>query len=332
MGQTINVAPKFLDNSLMVNRSFEGFKVAASDDFLESRKVVLGNDHTLISLAAPTQSMSSYFFKNAQFFEMIFVHKGSGRLKSMFGNIEFKSGDHLIIPKSTIYQLEFDSNDNRLFIVESSTAFRFPKKYLNSSGQMLEHSPIYERDIRLPAHLETHAELGAYKVIIKRDHKLYPYTYEAHPFDVVGWDGYFYPYAFSIHDFEPITGRLHLPPPIHQTWETRDCVLCAFVPRLYDYHPQSIPAPYNHANIDTDEVLYYVDGEFMSRNDIQQGQITLHPMGLVHGPHPGAMERSIGKSDTQELAVMVDTFQPLRMTQEAENIEVRDYFKSWIEH
>lgn len=326
----IDISPKFVDNELMINRSFKGFKIDAFDDYLESRQLVLGNEDVLISLAAPRQSMNTYFFKNAQAAEMIFIHKGQGVLKTMFGEINFKYGDHLIIPKSVIYQLDFETEDNRLFIVESSTAFKFPKKYLNQSGQMMEHSPIYERDLRLPQNLKSHAELGDYKVIIKRDNHLYPYHYQAHPFDVVGWDGYFYPYAFSIFDFEPITGRLHLPPPIHQTWETAACVLCAFVPRLYDYHPQSIPAPYNHANIDTDEVLYYVDGDFMSRNDIENGQISLHPMGVVHGPHPGAAERSVGKKDTQELAVMVDTFKPLKLTLSALEIEIRDYYKSWL--
>ena len=328
---SIDVSPQYIDNDLLVNRSFEGFNISSKDDFLDSRKVVLANADVRISLAAPRKSMTDYFYKNSQAGELIFIHEGSGTLRTMYGNIPFKYGDHLIIPKSIIYQLEFDTEENRLFIVESSTPFRWPKKYKSDNGQFMEHSPIYERDIRLPENLETHDELGKFKMIIKRDDKLYPYTYETHPFDVVGWDGYFYPYAFSIHDFEPITGRLHLPPPIHQTWETASCVMCAFVPRMYDYHPEAIPAPYNHANMDTDEVLYYVDGDFMSRNNIHKGQITLHPMGVVHGPHPGAAERSVGQKDTQELAIMVDTFAPLRMTKESTAIEVQDYYKSWLE-
>lgn len=327
----IDVSPNYVDNDLLVNRSYQGFNIDAKDDFMDSRTIVLANDDVQISLAAPRKSMTDYFYKNSQAGEMIFIHIGSGKFKSMYGNINFKAGDHIIVPKGVIYQLEFDTEDNRLFIVESTTPFRWPKKYKSNNGQFMEHAPIYERDIRLPEELETHEELGEYKMLIKRDNKIYTYTYEAHPFDVVGWDGYFYPYAFSIHDFEPITGRLHMPPPIHQTWETASCVMCAFVPRLYDYHPEAIPAPYNHANIDTDEVLYYVDGDFMSRNDIKKGQITLHPMGVVHGPHPGAAERSVGKSDTQEIAVMVDTFKPLRMTKAAAGIEVEDYYKSWLE-
>ncbi len=327
----ICVEPEYADVKLMLNRSFQGFKVEPADDFLESRIPVLGNDEILISLAAPRKSMADYFYKNSQAWEMIFVHEGQGTLKSMYGNIEFVAGDHLIIPKGVIFQLHFETEANRLFIVESSTAYRFPKKYLNSSGQLLEHAPLYERDIRIPEVLETQEELGDYKVMIKRDNKLYPYHYQSSPFDIVGWDGYHYPYAFSIHDFAPITGKLHMPPPIHQTWECGGAVLCAVGPRLYDYHEGAVPAPYNHANIDSDEVLYYVAGEFMSRNDIKPGQITLHPMGLPHGPHPGAAERSIGEKETLELAVMVDTFKPLKITKQALNIEVENYYKSWIE-
>ncbi|MBN2746256.1 MAG: homogentisate 1,2-dioxygenase [Bacteroidales bacterium] len=328
----IDAELQFANLDGLISRSLKGFDIQAADDYLESRVPVLGNDEIVISLAAPRKSMSDYFFKNSQAYEMIFVHIGSGVLKTMYGNISFSYGDHLIIPKGVVYQLHFNDENNRLFIVESTTDYRFPKKYINRSGQLMEHAPFYERDIRLPENLETHDEIGDFKVLIKRDHKIYPYHYFSHPFDVVGWDGYHYPYALSIHDFSPITGKLHLPPPIHQTWECGGAVLCAFVPRLYDYHPDSVPAPYNHANIDSDEVLYYVDGDFMSRNNIQKGQITLHPMGIPHGPHPGAAERSIGEKETQELAVMVDTFKPLKMTAQGAAIEVKDYYKSWLEH
>jgi homogentisate 1,2-dioxygenase len=315
----------------MQSKSLEGFRLKAKDDFLESKTAVLGNDDTLINLAAPKKSMTDYFYKNSQASEMIFIHEGSGTFKTMFGQIEFKYGDHIIVPKGTVYQLHFNDENNRLFIVESQTPFRFPQKYLNSEGQLLEHAPFYERDIRVPENLETIKEDGEFKVIIKRDDILYPYIYASHPFDLVGWDGHHYPYALSIHDFEPITGRLHMPPPIHQTWQTAGFVTCAFVPRLYDYHPEAIPAPYHHSNIDSDEVLYYVDGDFMSRNNIKKGQITLHPMGIPHGPHPGAAERSIGQKETQELAVMVDTFKPLRMTKQAEQIEINNYHQSWLD-
>jgi homogentisate 1,2-dioxygenase len=249
----------------------------------------------------------------------------------MYGNLPFCYGDHLIIPRGVIYQLEFKTKDNRLFIIESFSTIRFPKKYVNQAGQLLEHAPYYERDIRKPLNLETHDEKGDFVVLVKKQDLVYPYHYASHPFDVIGWDGYHYPFALSIHDFEPITGRVHQPPPVHQTFEAHNFVTCAFVPRMYDYHPLSIPVPYNHSNVDSDEVLYYVDGEFMSRKHVEQGQITLHPIGIPHGPHPGAVEKSLGQKETNELAVMIDTFRPLKITKQAMEIEDKDYYKSWIE-
>ena len=212
-----------------------------------------------------------------------------------------------------------------------SLTYYTPKRYKSSSGQLLEHSPFCERDFKLPTELETYDEKGDFIIKIKKEGMIHEVVYATHPFDVVGWDGYNFPYGFSIHNFEPITGRVHQPPPVHQTFETSTFVVCSFVPRLYDYHPQSIPAPYNHSNIDSDEVLYYVDGDFMSRNNIEQGHITLHPKGIPHGPAPGAMERSIGQTVTQELAVMVDTFRPLMVTEDAMGIDDGKYYKSWVE-
>lgn len=326
-----NVAPKIAVEQNMQHRSFNGFNVKPEDDYLQSRKYILVNNDVYLGLAAPRKSMTDYFFKNSGAHEMIFVHRGSGILKTMYGQIKFGYGDHLIIPRGIIYQLEFDTDDNRLLFLESFTPLSFPKRYMNKSGQLLEHSPFCERDIRKPENLETHDQKGDFLVKIKRDDTIWPYHFETHPFDLVGWDGYLYPYAFSIHDFEPITGRVHQPPPVHQTFETPSFVVCAFVPRLYDYHPESIPAPYNHSNVDSDEVLYYVDGEFMSRKHVEKGMITLHPTGIVHGPHPGAVEKSIGKKETPELAVMVDTFRPLKLTEDAMKIEDENYYKSWVE-
>ena len=326
-----SVVPEIAFDINMQNRSFSGFKVDPKDDYLESRIPVLVNDDVHISLAAPRNSMTDYYFKNSGADEMIFIHKGEGILKTMYGNISFGYGDHLIIPRGVIYQLHFDNEDNRLFILESFSPLRFPKRYMNNEGQLLEHSPFYERDIRKPSNLETNDEKGDFLVKIKRDQMIWNYHYASHPFDIIGWDGHHYPYAFNILDFEPLTGRIHQPPPVHQTFETPGFVTCAFVPRLYDYHPDAIPAPYHHSNVDSDEVLYYVDGDFMSRNNIEKGQITLHPTGIPHGPHPGAVERSIGKKETKELAVMVDTFKPLKITKQALGIEVKDYYKSWIE-
>jgi homogentisate 1,2-dioxygenase len=330
IGQTIDVAPKIALSKNMQHRSFKGFNISPTEDYLESRKAVLVNSDVYISLAAPKKSMTDYFFKNSQADEMIFVHRGKGELLTVFGSIQFEYGDHIIIPRGTIYQLHFDNEDNRLFIVESFQPLRFPKRYVNKTGQLLEHAPFHERDIKTPSNLKTFDERGEFLVKIKRSDTIFPYIYGSHPFDAIGWDGCHYPFAISIHDFEPITGRIHQPPPVHQTFETNTFVTCAFVPRLYDYHPQAIPAPYQHSNVDSDEVLYYVDGDFMSRNHIEKGMITLHPTGIPHGPHPGAAERSIGQIKTEELAVMVDTFKPLMLTREAFEIEDPDYYKSWI--
>jgi homogentisate 1,2-dioxygenase len=309
----------------------DGFKVAPREDFLASRTTVLFNNDLNITLAAPSKSQTSYFYKNADADELIFIHKGTGVLRTLLGNLKFEYGDYLVVPRGIIYQIEFDQSDNRLFIVESFSPILTPKRYRNEFGQLLEHSPYCERDIRKPDHLETHDEKGEFIIKIRKQNVIHEVVYTSHPFDVVGWDGYNYPYAFSIHDFEPITGRVHQPPPVHQTFEAQNFVVCSFCPRLYDYHPKSIPAPYNHSNIDSDELLYYVDGDFMSRNHVDKGFISLHPGGIPHGPHPGAMERSIGKKETAELAVMVDTFRPLKVTQAALNISDPSYATSWLE-
>jgi len=324
-----NIAPEIAVEKNMIMRSLQGFNVQPTDDFLESRVPVLVNSDCYIELASPKKSMTDYFYKNADADEVIFIHKGSGTLKTQLGNIDFGYGDYLVIPRGMIYQLRFESEENRLFIVQSFHPVYTPKRYRNWFGQLLEHSPFCERDIRPPHTLEPVDEKGDFLIKIKKQDTLYSYVYAYHPFDVVGWDGYNFPYAFSIHEFEPITGRVHQPPPVHQTFETSAFVICSFVPRMYDYHPLAIPAPYNHSNIDSDEVLYYVDGDFMSRNHVDKGQITLHPAGIPHGPHPGAYERSIGQKETQELAVMVDTFKPLQLTKQAMELELKDYKTSW---
>ncbi|MCF8244314.1 MAG: homogentisate 1,2-dioxygenase [Saprospiraceae bacterium] len=330
VGDPYSVAPKLVSDKQLKHRSLKGFQIAPEDDYLHSRKPVLVNDECRITLAAPRKSMSDYFYKNADADEVIFIHEGTGTLRTMYGNLDFSYGDYLVVPRGTTYQLAFNDENNRLLIVESTSPVTTPKRYRNNYGQLLEHSPFCERDIRKPMQLETHDEQGDFLFYIKKQDQIYPYHYLNHPFDVVGWDGYLYPYAFSIHNFEPITGRLHMPPPIHQTFDTKGFVICSFVPRLYDYHPLSIPAPYNHSNIDSDEVLYYVDGDFMSRKSVERGQITLHPGGIPHGPHLGTVEKSIGAKETLELAVMVDTFRPLKMTEFAAGIEDKEYYRSWL--
>ncbi|MBK7696117.1 MAG: homogentisate 1,2-dioxygenase [Saprospiraceae bacterium] len=328
--EPFSFAAKTIHDKQLKHRCLKGFNIKPDPDYLKSRKPVLVNEDCKISLAAPTQSMNSYFFKNADADEVVFIHQGNGILKSIYGQIRFSYGDYLVIPRGTIYQFHFDGADNRLMIVESSGPITFPARYRNGFGQLLEHAPFCERDIRKPTDLETFDEKGNFLLYIKKQDNIYPYHYLGHPFDVIGWDGFVYPFALSIHDFEPITGRVHQPPPVHQTFDGRNFVICSFVPRLYDYHPQSIPAPYNHSNIDSDEVLYYVDGDFMSRKHVERGMITLHPGGIPHGPHPGTVEKSIGAKETKELAVMVDTFRPLLMTEHAVGIEDPDYYLSWL--
>jgi homogentisate 1,2-dioxygenase len=325
-------APEVAEEKNMQHRSYRCYDVAPEKDWLESRRFLFLNHDLKIAVAAPQGGTQGYFFKNSEADEMLFIHRGTGTLRTMFGSLTFGYGDYLVIPRGIIYQIEFDDADNRLLIVESHSPITYPKRYVNYEGQLLEHAPFCERDIRTPQHLETFDEPGDFKLLIKKQGMLFPYVMQTHPFDVVGWDGHFYPFAFSIHDFEPITGRVHQPPPVHQTFAAKNFVICSFVPRLFDYHPEGIPAPYNHSNIDSDELLYYVEGNFMSRKGIEEGYITLHPMGIPHGPHPGTVEASIGAKETAELAVMVDTFRPLWLTTDAAAIENPDYHRSWIEH
>lgn len=331
LGAPLDLNPKIASNNNIAHRSFRGFALAPADDFLASRTPVLINDDVCLTLAAPKRGNSDYFYKNATHDELIFVHEGSGTLLTGYGELRFSYGDYVHVPRGVVYQIAFDTPDNRLFIVESSSPIAFPKKYLNRYGQLEEHSPFCERDVRTPVNLRTHDEKGEFLIKIKKNHTLWPFVYASHPFDFEGWDGCFYPYVFSIHDFEPITGRVHQPPPVHQNFEARNFVVCSFVPRLYDYHPDAIVVPYNHSNVDSDEVLYYVDGDFMSRKHVERGQITLHPIGIPHGPHPGAIERSFGQKETLELAVMVDTFRPLHITEAAQGLEDPSYLRSWVE-
>lgn len=330
VGEAYNVAPEIIHERILKHESFEGFDVKPEADYLKSRKPVLVNNDVHISLAAPGKSMDDYFYKNADADEVIFVHEGTGKLKTLYGELNFSYGDYLVIPRGIIYQITFDTDKNRLLIIESFSAIETPKRYRNPYGQHEEHSPFCERDFRKPSNLVTHDGKGDFKIMIKKQGMMYPYIYGSHPFDAIGWDGFFYPWALSIHDFEPITGRVHMPPPIHQTFEANNFVICSFVPRLYDYHPLSIPVPYNHSNIDSDEVLYYVDGDFMSRKSVTRGMITLHPGGIPHGPHPGTVEKSLGQKETKELAVMIDTFKPLSITRDGVNIMSGDYYKSWL--
>ncbi|OYD09893.1 homogentisate 1,2-dioxygenase [Paludifilum halophilum] len=311
------------------HRHLQTFQAPAGKDPIDGRVHLLVNEDVALGVANPVEPMD-YFFRNSDGDEILFVHEGEGELQTVFGTLSYRPGDYIVIPVGTTYRIEMKSERTRFLIIESYGEITPPKRYRNEFGQLMEHSPYCERDIRVPERLDTRVEEGAFEVRVKARDQLNAYTYDFHPFDVVGWDGYLYPWIFNVDDFEPITGRIHQPPPVHQTFAGPNFVVCSFVPRLYDYHPESIPAPYYHSNVDSDEVLYYVDGNFMSRKGVREGSITLHPSGLPHGPHPGKAEASIGKKGTEELAVMVDTFRPLHVTQAALEMEDPDYIYSWL--
>jgi len=300
-------------------------------DPISGRIPLLFNADCIISVCIPSDKME-YFYRNGEHDELVFVHRGRGVMRSQFGSLPFMEGDYIVIPRGTTYQLDFDTTDNRMLCVDSTGPIEVPKRYVSKLGQFMENSPFCERDIRRPEEPLMVDEKGEFEVRIKKQGRYHHYYFAQHPFGVVGWDGYLYPWIFNIKDFEPITGRVHQPPPVHQTFEAHNYVVCSFVPRLYDYHPLAIPAPYNHSNVDSDEVLYYVEGDFMSRKGVHYASLTHHPGGIPHGPHPGTVEKSIGKVRTDEYAVMVDTFRPLYLTMQAKAIDEGHYPYSWIDH
>ncbi len=321
----------YVEDGALRHRLFRTQAAPAGGDAVSGRRVLLGNANVTLAVVRPTQSMD-YHYRNGQAHELYWVHTGSGRLVSQYGVLPFGPGDYLNIPISTTWRMELEGDNHRMLVFESAHDFEFPQRYRNEYGQLLENSPFCERDLRVPQALETHSERGEFEVRVKARDAFHRHILTHHPLDVVGWDGYLYPFAFNIYDFEPITGRIHQPPPVHQTWEGWNFVICSFMPRLFDYHPQAIPAPYNHANVNSDEVLYYAEGNFMSRKGVEQFDISLHPGGLPHGPHPGTTEASIGKTGTEEVAVMIDTFHPLHPTPFALECEDERYAYSWVNH
>lgn len=323
-----DLRPKLRSEEALRHHHLKTAPLPASGDPVSGRTPLLVNEDVSIGLCRPAEPMA-YFYKNADGDDLLFVHEGSGRLETMFGTLPYREGDYLVIPRGTIYRVVAESSATRMLCIESASTVEIPRRYRNEYGQLLEHAPYAERDLRVPETLETHDVRGRFEVRIKARGRFIAYFYEHHPLDVVGWDGYLYPWAFHVGDFEPITGLLHQPPPTHQTFQGHNYVVCSFVPRQLDYHPEAVPIPYNHSNVESDEVLYYVNGNFASRRGIEVGSITLHPCGLPHGPQPGAVEASLGKSHTDELAVMVDTFRPLRLTQAAVALDDESYPFSW---
>lgn len=321
--------PDYETDESLKHRHLLTEEIETEGDALFAREYLLGNSDLLIGTVKVTEEMKGYY-RNGDGDEMLYVHDGTGTVETMFGTITYRPGDYVVIPIGTIYRV-IPNEPTKLLFVEAFSQITTPRRYRNEYGQLLEHSPFCERDIRGPEALETHAEKGEFEVITKSRGFLHSHVLNHHPLDVVGWDGYLYPWVFNIEDFEPITGRVHQPPPVHQTFEGHNFVVCSFVPRLYDYHPEAIPAPYYHSNVNSDELLYYVEGNFMSRKGIKRGSITLHPSGIPHGPHPGTTEASIGKKETLELAVMIDTFKPLKVVKKAQSIEDKNYMYTWIE-
>ena len=318
------------DNTPLRHHHLRTATVKAGGDAIASRIPLMGNTDVWMAIARPTEPMS-YWYRFAHGDEVMFIHDGRGVLESQYGILHYRAGDYLVIPAGVLWRILPDPGlEQRMLVIESYGHIEPPERYLNRYGQFLEHAPYNERDIRPPEELTPHDEVGEFEVRVKARGYVTSYLYHRHPLDVVGWDGHLYPFALNIENFEPITGRIHQPPPVHQTFAGPGFVICSFVPRLLDYHPQAIPSPYNHSNVDSDEVLYYVEGNFISRKGIERGSITMHPGGIPHGPHPGMYEGSIGKERTDEVAVMIDTFRPLKLTQYATQLEDNEYPYSWI--
>jgi homogentisate 1,2-dioxygenase len=323
-----SVTPTYAEHEPLHHRHLKTARMKPCGDPITSRIPLMGNSDVVWSQCLVADQMD-YFYKNADGDEIIFMHDGSGTLETMFGNVLYGPGDYLVIPRGTIYRIVMDKAPQRMLHVLAFSHVVTPKRYRNEFGQLLEHAPYSERDFHPPVELVTHDEKGAFKVLVRARGEHTEMIYDYHPFDVIGWDGYVYPYSFNINDFQPITGAIHMPPPIHQTFEAHNFVVCSFCPRNLDFHPEAVPVPYAHSNVDSDEVLYYVNGNFGSRRGIEEGSITLHPLGIPHGPQPGVAEASLGAKRTEELAVMVDTFNPLKLTQEALEIEDGSYWESW---
>jgi homogentisate 1,2-dioxygenase len=311
------------------HRHFVTYGIEPEGDEITGRRVLMWNQDVEIALCRPAATMD-YFFRNGEGDEVIFVHEGTGTLETIFGDLSYKDGDYVVVPRGTTYRFRPDG-EQRYLVFETPGLITIPRRYRNDHGQLMEHAPYYHRDIHAPAELRTHREQGEFVVKVRVRDGYQTYVLDYHPFDVVGWDGYVYPWTFSIHDFEPITGRIHMPPPSHQTFQGPNFVICSFCPRKLDFDPNAIPIPYHHSNLQSEEMIYYVSGNFGSRRGIDVGSITLHPSGLPHGPQPGLAEKSIGMTETTELAVMCDTFRPLRLSKLAGELDDGRYAYSWYE-
>jgi homogentisate 1,2-dioxygenase len=311
-----------------VHRHLQTGSVEPGGDAVTGRRCLMWNSDLEVSLCRPTEE-TEVFYRDGEGDEVLFVCEGSGTLETVFGSLTFHEHDYVVIPRGTTYRVTLDDGPQTWLCLHTPGEIETPNRYRNRYGQLLESAPYSQRDFHPPAELETHRERGEFELVLRVRGGLQRYLLDYHPFDVVGWDGYVYPYTFNVHDFEPRTGRLHLPPPVHQTFQGPNFVICSFCPRELDYDPLAVPIPYHHSNLQSEEVIYYVSGEFGSRKGIEVGSITVHPSGLPHGPQPGLVEKSLGMRRTEELAVMWDTFKPLRLAALAAELDQPDYAYSW---
>jgi homogentisate 1,2-dioxygenase len=311
-----------------VHRHLESGGLEPEGDPITGRRLLMFNDDLEVSICRPERAAEA-FYRNGEGDELIFVHEGSGTLESVFGALPYREHDYIVIPRGTTYRFAPDSLPQLWLVFHTPGELETPNRYRNRYGQLLESAPFSQRDFHPPSELVTHRERGEHEVVVRARGGHQRYTLDYHPFDVVGWDGYVYPFTFNIHDFEPRTGRIHLPPPTHQTFQGPNFVICSFCPRELDYDPEAVPLPYHHSNLQSEEIIYYVSGEFGSRKGIEVGSITVHPSGLPHGPQPGLVEKSLGKRRTEELAVMWDTFRPMRLGPLAREIDDPSYAYSW---
>jgi homogentisate 1,2-dioxygenase len=336
---------EYVETDTMRMRHLKTAPMKPKGDPITGRVVLFGNSDCEMAVCNPAAAMS-YHYKNGQGDECLFIHFGSGICYTLMGTLTFGPHDYIVIPKGVTYQMVFDARTaakegepsleampfGKFLVIETCNGSHIgpPPRYVaKATSQFLEHSPYCERDLKLPELPLTYDQKGDFEVRIKARSCVHSYIYHYHPLDLVGWDGCYYPYIFNVDDFAPITGKLHMPPPIHQTFEAHNFVICSFCPRMLDWHPQAIKVPYNHSNLDSDEVLYYVEGNFGSRKGIEVGSITAHPQGIPHGPHPGTIEASLEAKYTGELAVMCDTFRPLFPTKAALEIDDPKYPASW---
>ncbi|MEP6832926.1 MAG: homogentisate 1,2-dioxygenase [Gemmatimonas sp.] len=296
------------------------------------RTPLLFNQDVAMHYVVPDKQ-DEHYYRNAQADEVVYIAEGEGSLETVFGDLPFRAGDYVVIHRGILHRWMYDATKApvKMLIMESRGHVRTPKRYRNEFGQLLEGAPYSERDFRIPLSLQTHDQMGDFPIYVKQYNALTELVLDHHPLDVIGWDGMFYPWIFNINDFEPIVGRIHQPPPVHQTFQGDGFVICSFCPRPFDFDKNAIPAPYNHSNVDSDEVLFYASSEFMSRRGIEFGSITHHPDGLPHGPHPGRTEASIGAKATNEIAVMMDSFRPLKVAKAAMDFEDPSYHLSWVD-